>query len=428
MAFLDAVAKALPRLGDDLLPAAGGATPTGSTRPAGAPKPVLQFAPFPVTLDIARYENAQSNSNPNGDLRPLFEFRSLVDPAPGFARFYSPSGVSTEQTYETILNGAVVTTGNSFATALVSKAKKQFAEKSFAQMDGTPGVWRPVYAVPADWCDLSKLGRFQELNIDLSDQGDSAPYSMIGGSAALQLSIAGHSTEGKTLDLRTTLRSLRMKYMLVSFQRPWLNPLLFQSAGWYLSQQARGFCSSGDIDSNSGVLPLLTTAILLAKDVSIDAAWAREDRAFIDSAKSSRTAVSLGPFSVDRELPDSNVNLIGWISSLVPYSPKDSDLRSGSVLVTNRGAFISRFSAAWSQNGQGVTAESGLFPALAAKSIGIPAEAKAISINIEVMTFPQPVETWKTVATLEFDEPVRKCFELAGTTMNAQFREVTCNS
>jgi len=49
-----------------------------------------------------------------------------------------------------------------------------------------------------------------------------------------------------------------------------------------------------------------------------------------------------------------------------------------------------------------------------------------ISITVEVMTFPPPFETWKTVATPHFDAPVRKCYELTGETFNVKFVEVAC--
>jgi hypothetical protein len=421
MSIFDAIANSLP---DDSAISMGLAEAVDRT---AFRKPVLQFASFPVMLDTKQYANALSDSNPNGNLIPLLALRNLIDPLPSFAQSYNPSDKSTEQTYETIIQGAVVKSDYPSITALLSQARQKFEANRFARMDGLPGWWRPVYVVPDDWYDLSKVERFQDLHIDLSDQGgDSAAYAMIGGTAPLQFLTADRRKAGKSLDPQTTIRSLRMKYLLVSLRRPWLNPLLFQYAGWYLSQQASGFCSSGEIDTNPGVLPLLPTGMLLAKDVSIDVAWGDVDQAFLDTADVALSSVSLGPFALRPQAPDSNIQLIAWISSLIPYSPKDSDLRGGSVLVKNGGAFISRFSLAWSQGGRRSTSQSGNFPVLAAESIDIPVDAKSVSVKVEVMTFPPPVETWKTVATLEFDAPIRKCFELTGTTFDVKFAEVGC--
>jgi hypothetical protein len=80
----------------------------------------------------------------------------------------------------------------------------------------------------------------------------------------------------------------------------------------------------------------------------------------------------------------------------------------------------------WEQNGRPTANESGNFPVLAAKSISIPADVRDVSIKLEIMTFPSPFEMWKTVATYEFDAPVRKCFELSGETWSAISKEVSC--
>ena len=425
MSVFDAIAKSLSVSAGDSARIADRMLRTEAVERAAASKPVLQFAAFPVLLDTGQYANALSDSNPNGNLIPLLALRNLVDPLPSFAQYYNPSGKSTEQTYETILEGAVVKAGNTSIKTLLWQAKELFETNRFARMDGLPGWWRPVYVEPGDWYDLSKAERFQDLQIDLQDQGGTGAFAIIGGTAPLQLSIA-QSDGRKPVDPQTTIQSLRMKYMLVSFRRPWFHASLFQYAGWYLSQQASGFCSSGDIGINSGVLPLLPTGMLLAKDVSIDVAWGHADRAFLDKANVPLSSVSLGPFALQPQAAGSDVQLVGWISSVTPYSPQDSDLRGGSILVTNRGAFISRFSVAWSQGGRPSTSQSGNLLALAARTIGLQADAKDISVTIEVMTFPPPVETWKTVATIEFDAPVRKCFELAGETFNVKFSEVAC--
>ncbi len=391
-------------------------------------KPVLQFVAFPVALDTRRYANAVSDSNPDGDLRQLIALRNLVDPQPGFMQYYNPSG-STEQTYETILRGAIARAADSSSiTTLLGDARQQFESHRFARMDGSPGWWRPVYAEPDDWYDMTKASeRFQELTIDLTEEGGhDAAYDFLGGGEPLHLSIGGRAAR-KSLDPQTRIRSLRLKYMFVSLRRPWLNPLLFQHAGWYLSQQVSGFCSSGDLRTNAGVLPLLPTGMLLARDVSLDVAWGNADQTFLDNkAEAPLDMVSVGPFPLRPSAPDSGVQLIAFISSLIPYSPKDSDLRAGSVLVKNQGTFVSRFSVEWVQDGRPSARQSGNFPVLAAESIEIPADAKDVSVKFEVMTFPRPIETWKTVATINFDTPIRKCFELTGTTFDAKLAEVGC--
>lgn len=388
-----------------------------------APRPVLQFLPFPVTLDAKLYGNARSTSNPAGDLRSLFALRSLVDPLPAFARYYNPSGASTEQVYWDILDGADTSGDSTFAATLLGNARKAFAENTFENMDGTPGAWRPVFASPEDWADFSNEDRFHDLEIDLGgpDQPDGA-YDLISGSPSMQLSVGGQD-EARPLDPSTKIRSLKMKYMLVSFQRPWFNRVLFETAGWSLAGQLPGFCSSGDLNANTGTMPLLPSAMLLAKHVALEVDWGGSDGRLIASAGPAGQSVSLGPFALG-ESP-SAVQLVAWISTLVPFSPKDSDLAAGSLLISNRGAFICRYSVNWRQGGRVSTIDSGNLPALAAKSVALPPDSVDITVTIDVMTWPAP-EVWKTVTTLSFPAPVRKCFELTGETFNVTFAEVPC--
>jgi hypothetical protein len=423
MNLLDALAQSLG-IGNSAAMGAPSAQPRTGLKAAGpAVKPVLQFNPFPTTLDANIYRNPRSDSNPNGDLKSLFAFRQLVDPVPSFSEYYSPRGDSTESIYGQIVSGAAMAADSPFTARVIADAQKQFSDTSFADMGGTPGVWRPVYAMPEDWYDTSQEGRYIDLDIDLNGGDETAsPFTRIGVKNVLRLSAGGDLNGAPAVDPQTKIRSVSMKYLLVQLRRPWLNLLVFESGGWYLSGQPEGFCSSGKADDNAGVLPLLPTGMLLARDVSIDAEWSKSDQAFIDSANSSNKPVFLGPLAFQAER--SSVQIIGWVSSLVPYSPRATDLQPGSILVRNTGSFVARFSVAWQQAGQPTTSSSGDFPVLGAKSISIPSDARNISLKIEIMTFPKPVEAWRTVATFEFDSPVKKCFELSGVTWKPELRDV----
>ena len=388
-------------------------------------KPVLQLNLFPITLDTSLYKNALSDSNPNGDTRSLFAFRQLVDPVPSFSPYYAPVGASTEAIYGQILNGA--TAGdNAFTQQLIATAQQRFQEKTFADMDGLPGVWRPVYAVPGDWYDTSQVDRFRDLDLDLTAQGGpDSPFAKIGNTVELGLSI-GDAPSATPLDSGTTIRSVHMKYLFVQFRRPWLNPLLFESDGWFLSGQPKGFCSSGKLDDNEGAIPLLPTGMLVAREVSVDAQWSARDRGVLNAAASSGKSVHLGPFSLGTTASTSTLQVIGWLSSLVPFSPKGSDLRPGSIVVTNKGVFTARFSVSWQQASQAVTKQSGSLLALAAGNIDIPVGATNVLIKVDIMTAPWPAETWRTVATYDCDTPVKRCYEVSGTTWSPVIKEIDC--
>jgi len=427
--LLDALAKSLATAD---LPAILASTAPAQPVPRAAAsavatveKPVLQLSLLPITLDTTLYKNALSDSNPNGDARSLFAFRQLVDPVPSFSAYYTPGGGSTEVIYGQIVNGACAD-DSPFTQQMIATAQQKFQEKTFADMDGLPGAWRPVYAVPGDWYDASRDDRFRDLDIDLSGQGGpDSPFATIGGQDDLRLSVGANADNATPLDPATTIRSVHMKYLFVQFRRPWLNLLLFATDGWYLSGQPQGFCSSGTLGDNEGALALLPTGMLVAKQVTVEADWSDRDRAKLANASSSGKPVHLGPFSLSTGASTPSLQVIGWTSSLVPFSPKASDLRPGSIVVTNKGAFTARFSVAWQQGGQPVNQKSGSLLALAAGNIGIPAGVTNIAITVEIMAAPWP-ETWRTVATYECDAPVKRCYEVSGQTWNPAIEQIAC--
>ncbi|MGI8809813.1 MAG: hypothetical protein ACR2KK_18625 [Acidimicrobiales bacterium] len=422
MRLLDAIASSL-----DVPPELGGTSDDGLLLKARkqTSKPVLQFSQYPMSVDSRTFANARSDSNPSGDLRSLFAFRQLVDPVPELSERYFPGIDSTEATYGQILRGASVQDESAYTGDLIASSAKQFEERSFSNMDGSPGSWRPIYAVPDDWWDPSKVDRYQTMDLDLeTPYEESSSYLRIGEARTAQLSTAGDVPTSTPLDPRTTLRSISLKCQVVTLRRPWFNSMLFESAGWYLSRQPEGFCSSGTVADNDGVLPLLPIGMLLARDISIDAAWAGPDQAVIDAAHAEQKPVFVGPLPLQSNGASTNVQIIAWISSLVPFSPQASDLRRGAVVVRNTGAFVARFSMSWTERGKGMSNTSGSFRVLSSKTVPIPADARDISLKVEIMTFPSPLETWATVATRELPLPAEKFYEVSGSTLAPKFKEI----
>lgn len=421
MNILDAIARAV---GTDQELGAAGELRAKATSFAGAKLPVLQFVPFPITLEPSQYRDALSDSNPGGSLVALAALRALVDPVPSFARDYNASASSTEQVYGLVVGSASAATDQPFVRSLIEDARRAFQQETHPNLDGTPGVWRGVQAVPHDWWDVAQAERFRELRIDLDQaaQGNDAPFVQIGGPRVLSWSL-GSGALSVALDPETRIHALKMKYLLVSLRRPWLNPLLFETAGWQLSGQPEGYCSSGDLVDNAGVFPLLTTGMLVAREVSVEADWGAADQSLLASSRSSRAPLCLGPLTVRKGGADPSLQVVAFVSSLIPYAPPRSDLRAGSILLTNSGAFIARFSVTWQQGAKSGGGESGKLPALAARGIAIPADASNIQVTFDVMTMPPPLETWRTVARHAFVAPVSKSYVLTGETWSAKLQE-----
>ena len=75
------------------------------------------------------------------------------------------------------------------------------------------------------------------------------------------------------LDPRTRLKALRAKALVVTITRQWLNLDLFRINGLYLPGQPSGLYSSGTLQDNDGLMPLIPSAFCLAVGVEIAGDW-----------------------------------------------------------------------------------------------------------------------------------------------------------
>ncbi len=287
-------------------------------------KPILQLNALPMTINPEEFENARSSENPNGSLNSLWAFRQLVDPIPTFSKYYNPGNSSTESTYMNIVNGASADRNSVFTQQVIADAKKDLNNIRYNNMDGTPGTWSPVQVTPSDWYDV-KNNRYRKINFNLSKAGDpDSPFSVIGGtemSNELQFKVNENKMETKSLDKSSEVKNITMKYLQVSLSREWYNELLFSTKGWSLGGQSKGFCSSGDIDENAGVFSLVPSSIIFGHDLSIEASWSAKDQEYIDRSVKNGKQVSIDNLVFHPEQGKSDLQVIGWVTTLIPYSP-----------------------------------------------------------------------------------------------------------
>jgi len=332
-------------------------------------KPVFQLSYFPLVIDPSDYANPQSNTNPNGNYLALYAFHQLVDPIPTFTRYYSPTNASTERVYGNLVNGASVVPGSEYTRLLISSAQETFSHSKLPNFSGLPGTWHPDYATPEDWWDRTQVNRFKTITIDLENLGsEDGPYTILnGGQGEEELfwrigNSQKSSLEVKAVDRKTKLKSLSLKCLEVQIRRTaWLDYQVFQTQGWYLQGQPKGFCSTGTTGNNNGIIPLIPTSFIVAIDAEISADWATADRRILDMAVRGDRAISLGAFALSSlssgqlsqsQLPNLSANpltsrhtpsftanfknfntimsptwqIVAWISSLIPLSPQTEDL------------------------------------------------------------------------------------------------------
>lgn len=343
-------------------------------------RPVLQLTYFPLAIDPADYANPQSNTNPSGSYLSLYAFHQLVDPVPGFTRYYSPTNASTERVYGNVINGAAVVPGSEYTRQIISSAQTMYSHSKLSNLSGIIGTWHPDYATPEDWWDTDQIHRFRTIELDLENLSASgSPYTLLDGETeddGLAWKI-GHgsdtSVEVRAIGRDTRLKTLTFKGLEVYIRRTaWFDSQVFQTGGWYLQGQPKGFCSTGTTRNNTGILPLVPTSFVLGIDVEITADWSTDDKQILDMAVKGDRFVSLGPFALSSgrfkgstlrrsstgapltppgslpsiarpervlsSLPSFTAaftskntvtapvwQIIGWISSLVPQSPQSED-------------------------------------------------------------------------------------------------------
>ncbi|GIH65722.1 hypothetical protein [Microbispora siamensis] len=130
-------------------------------------------------------------------------------------------------------------------------------------------------------------------------------------------------TTGK--ESRTTSRfRLSFDYRVVGLRRPWLEPQLCHLSGWIIPGLPAHGLSTGLLTDNKGLMPVLTTRMLVVRDLVVEAEWSDADR---DKAGSGAT-VAFGPFRVAGEgafdgtrLTRADPQVVAWLAAVVPACP-----------------------------------------------------------------------------------------------------------
>ena len=283
---------------------------------ASLQNPVLQLAHFSQTLNPDLYKNASCSANPNGNLKSAYCLRQLTDPLPCFQKTYLPSPASLEINYGLIINNVQVT--NPVSRQLFAQIQGRFAQSVKSSLSGSPSdTWRLVEADPIDWWDTEQVSYFKETTLDLNKESTGASFTILGGDDWPTLNFGKKASI--PISSGTSLKSISFRAQFVTLHRSWLDTSLFLMPGWSIEGVTPGFCSSGDIIKNNGILRLVPFGLLIGYDAEVDISWAPEDEKFIKS--NSEQPLSLGPFPLYTSGKKPTLFLAAVISFLVPFSP-----------------------------------------------------------------------------------------------------------
>jgi WD domain, G-beta repeat len=242
----------------------------------------------------------------------------------------------------------------------------------------------------------------------------------------VELTAGANQTASESLDLirkaakkspDVSIKSLTLEVARVKIIRPWFTPNVIRSRSWEWGSAGMQPLSDGGSSPQGGMVAYATEAIF-ARNIDIEFA--------VSPVRGGGDALLAGPLKMDPasvvgdRVTSKGMQLIAFVCERTPKSPNPP--AAGLISVRNKGALIARFTVKYDQGGYPVVFKSGNFPVWVTKDIPIPREAIKLSLKIEIMTLPKPVETWSTLATYNFDEPVKQLYEVWGTSLQPKIR------
>ncbi|HET8810569.1 MAG TPA: hypothetical protein VFM65_09950 [Flavobacteriaceae bacterium] len=246
----------------------------------------------------------------------------------------------------TILN----TTINDGIREAIEKAREAVGEdRKFSSSLGTGDKWLFSYPSPADWTD-EKNPNFTELKISggntklrskSTEHSFSVDTNVNYGLWKVKASAEG-SFEHSNSSADKDSVEISAKIAKVNIMRPWFSESLFRLGSWSNNMFKEGGVSNGKIDSSnaSSYIPMYPVAFIVAKDISIKADFSHEEEEHIKESIKTSASVGYGPFSIggsygygktednfdsnfqNGEIKVPGMQIIGWVSKVVPYSPK----------------------------------------------------------------------------------------------------------
>lgn len=115
---------------------------------------------------------------------------------------------------------------------------------------------------------------------------------------------AEYSRETRTSSSDTTGISISLELMRATIARNWLDPLVFRAHTWRI---ARGMSLDGRLisrgsfvpgEEGDGLMPLLPTGVIVARNVVINAQFSHEDQTIVQEALRTEASVGWGPFAI----------------------------------------------------------------------------------------------------------------------------------
>lgn len=324
----------------------------------------------------------------------------LANTVPGAGATFVDTGGTYDDIWDFVLQsarpaGSGADPAGVTVTTLVNDNRADFELMARARVDAPGDVYHPVQAEPSDW--LSEDG-WTSASFRLGGQDpDPAPapdpritvprelpalqWRLIEAREDTQLhpvweepnprtkfqllSYGADSSVGDVVDFLQPDRAadvlakvapatdtasgfeLSFQYRVIGLQRPWLRAHLCQLSGWTIPGLPAGGLSNGLPEDNHGLLPVLTTRMLVVRNLVAKAHWSDSDRTRVASAET----LALGPFTLSgaegfdgSELSRPAPQVVAWLATVLPACPPPGEAGDGDDGPAGVGRVVSRTS------------------------------------------------------------------------------------
>lgn len=181
------------------------------------------------------------------------------------------------------------------------------------------GTFEPSTTHP-DYSWFNAEAGWTRFTFTQEDMTRQATSSAVGGGGGFSASwglwkasaSAEYSKETRTSSSDMTGISIAMDMMRATIQRSWLDPLVFRAHTWQWGQGAtlhgqqisKGAFVAGE--ERAGLMPLLPTGIIVARNLVIEGQFSHEDQTIVQEALRTEASVGWGPFAISGHYSQSN--------------------------------------------------------------------------------------------------------------------------
>lgn len=238
---------------------------------------------------------------------------------------------------------AMTTTINSAIRDAINQSQQTMTKSALASMTGGAS-WYLAYATPSNWAAESAMANMTQLKVDSGSlqQSADASFDKWGGGVSAGWGLwsiggnAGGSSSSSTAHMTSTSFTMTSNIEVVRIYRPWYNPSLFKMDNWFTDAYKMDKISDG---KGEGAIPMIPTALIVARDFELKGTFSTEDKSHIESAVNGGASVGWGPFQIGGSYAHSEshdrlsssfdgttlkvpgIQVIGYVNAITPACP-----------------------------------------------------------------------------------------------------------